>query len=257
MSMVQPPPPRSYTRLAMAARMFGALTLLALAGIEQNFRASAVLVAALVTVVAMVSIFTMHGFPRSHFVVPLAEATVVTLLASAVLHQTQNGFAYVVVPVFVAGLVGGATLMGLTWLTVLLVAAGGIALFGHVGFVEALGSVLPWLMTSAAAGWLATWVRYTAGQILPEADAYDAAHRLLSSREGIFVEPASAAGVAGLLKVHAAGDLRSGLTVVCTVTGHGLKDPQWALRTADGSEVVPVRVPVDAVSAAGALGLDG
>jgi threonine synthase len=84
-----------------------------------------------------------------------------------------------------------------------------------------------------------------------------AAHRLLSSREGIFVEPASAAGVAGLLKVHAAGDLRSGQTVVCTVTGHGLKDPQWALRTADGSEVVPVRVPVDAVSAAGALGLDG
>jgi signal transduction histidine kinase len=162
----------------MAARMFGALTVLALAGID--LRTSAVLVAALVTVVAMVSIFATHGFPRAHFVVPLAEATVVTLLASAVLHQTQNGFAYVVVPVFVAGLVGGATLMGLTWLTVVLVAAGGIASFGHVGFVEALGSVLPWLMTSAAAGWLATWVRYTAGQILPEADAYDAAHRLLS-----------------------------------------------------------------------------
>ncbi len=84
-----------------------------------------------------------------------------------------------------------------------------------------------------------------------------AAHRLLSSREGVFVEPASAAGVAGLLQVHAAGGLRSGQTVVCTVTGHGLKDPQWALRTADGDEVVPVRVPVDAVSAAAALGLDG
>ena len=84
-----------------------------------------------------------------------------------------------------------------------------------------------------------------------------AAHRLLSSREGIFVEPASAAGVAGLLKVHAAGGLRTGLTVVCTVTGHGLKDPQWALRTADGGDVVPVRVPVDAVTAAGALGLAG
>ena len=84
-----------------------------------------------------------------------------------------------------------------------------------------------------------------------------AAHRLLSSCEGIFVEPASAAGVAGLLKVHAAGGLRTGLTVVCTVTGHGLKDPQWALRTADGGDVVPVRVPVDAVTAAGALGLAG
>ena len=84
-----------------------------------------------------------------------------------------------------------------------------------------------------------------------------AAHRLLSSREGIFVEPASAASVAGLLKVHAAGGLAPGLTVVCTVTGHGLKDPQWALRTADGADVVPVRVPVDAMTAAGALGLDG
>ena len=84
-----------------------------------------------------------------------------------------------------------------------------------------------------------------------------AAHRLLSSREGVFVEPASAASVAGLLKVHAAGGLAPGLTVVCTVTGHGLKDPQWALRTADGADVVPVRVPVDAMTAAAALGLDG
>ena len=41
------------------------------------------------------------------------------------------------------------------------------------------------------------------------------------------------------------------------MTGHGLKDPQWALRTADGADVVPVRVSVDAMTAAGALGLDG
>ena len=46
-------------------------------------------------------------------------------------------------------------------------------------------------------------------------------------------------------------------TVVCTVTGHGLKDPQWALRSADGAEVQPVRVPVDAYSVAAALGLEG
>jgi threonine synthase len=82
-----------------------------------------------------------------------------------------------------------------------------------------------------------------------------AAHRWLSSKEGVFVEPASAAGVAGLLKQHAAGRLEKGLTVVCTVTGHGLKDPQWALRSADGGEVQPVRVPVDAMTAAAALGL--
>ncbi len=83
-----------------------------------------------------------------------------------------------------------------------------------------------------------------------------AAHRLLSSREGIFVEPASAASVAGLLKMHEAGRVPAGATVVCTVTGNGLKDPQWALRGADGSEVEPVRVSVDVVSAAGALGLE-
>jgi threonine synthase len=82
-----------------------------------------------------------------------------------------------------------------------------------------------------------------------------AAHRLLSRRDGVFVEPASAAGVAGLLAEHAAGRLEPGLRIVVTVTGHGLKDPQWALREADGSEVAPVRVGVDAVSAASALGL--
>lgn len=82
-----------------------------------------------------------------------------------------------------------------------------------------------------------------------------AAHRLLSSTEGVFVEPASAASVAGLLLMHERGEVPPGAQVVCTVTGHGLKDPGWALRNADGSDVVPVRVPVDAVSAARALGL--
>ena len=83
------------------------------------------------------------------------------------------------------------------------------------------------------------------------------AHRLLSATEGVFVEPGSAASVAGLLKASEAGLVPSGATVVCTVTGHGLKDPQWALREADGSEVQPVRVPVDVMSVAHALGLDG
>jgi len=82
-----------------------------------------------------------------------------------------------------------------------------------------------------------------------------AAHRLLSASEGVFVEPASAASVAGLLRSHAAGLLDPGQTVVCTVTGHGLKDPQWALRSLDGSAVEPVRVPVDALTVARALRL--
>jgi threonine synthase len=83
-----------------------------------------------------------------------------------------------------------------------------------------------------------------------------AAHRWLSAREGVFVEPASAASVAGLLQVHAAGELDPGQVVVCTVTGHGLKDPQWALQGLDGTAVQPIRVQVDAMTVAGALGLD-
>ena len=81
--------------------------------------------------------------------------------------------------------------------------------------------------------------------------------QILSAREGIFVEPASAASVAGLLAAHAAGLVPSGARIVCTVTGHGLKDPAWALKDAQGVEVVPTRVSVDAFTAATALGLGG
>jgi threonine synthase len=78
-----------------------------------------------------------------------------------------------------------------------------------------------------------------------------AAYHLLASREGLFVEPASAAGVAGLLKKKEAGLLPAGATIVVTLTGNGLKDVQWALQgTAD-----PVVVPIDVDAAAAALGL--
>ena len=78
-----------------------------------------------------------------------------------------------------------------------------------------------------------------------------AAYRLLARSEAVFVEPASAASVAGLLKVAAAGGLEPGQRVVCTVTGNGLKDPEWAISGAPA----PVTVPVDAAVAAAQLGL--
>jgi threonine synthase len=62
------------------------------------------------------------------------------------------------------------------------------------------------------------------------------AYRMLASLEGCFVEPASAASVAGLLKAHAQELVEAGETIVCTVTGHGLKDPQRAI---DEVEVGP------------------
>jgi len=76
-------------------------------------------------------------------------------------------------------------------------------------------------------------------------------YRLLASKEAVFVEPASAASVAGLIKSSKAGKVPPGSTVVCTVTGNGLKDPDWAIAGAPK----PVTVPVDAHAAAVQLGL--
>ncbi len=77
------------------------------------------------------------------------------------------------------------------------------------------------------------------------------AYRLIASREGVFVEPSSAAGLAGLIKYQEMGKLPHGKRIVITVTGHGLKDVHWAL---DGA-ADPVVIPPDAAIAAEALGL--
>jgi threonine synthase len=55
-------------------------------------------------------------------------------------------------------------------------------------------------------------------------------YRFLASREGLFAEPASAASVAGLKKCAKKGLLKAGQTIVCTLTGHGLKDPDTATK---------------------------
>lgn len=78
-----------------------------------------------------------------------------------------------------------------------------------------------------------------------------AAYHLLAAKEGVFVEPASAASVAGLLKCHEAGLLDPGQRIVCTVTGNGLKDPEWALASAPA----PTKIDADVDVAAQALGL--
>jgi threonine synthase len=82
-----------------------------------------------------------------------------------------------------------------------------------------------------------------------------AAQRFLASREGVFVEPASAAGIAGLLGRHERGVDQSGLRITVTVTGHGLKDIDTAL-SAQGpiqAEVVPARIG-DVAAACGFAG---
>ena len=77
-----------------------------------------------------------------------------------------------------------------------------------------------------------------------------AAYRRVA-RDGLFAEPASAASVAGLLRHSAEGSIRSGATVVCVLTGHGLKDPEWAIAGA----AHPPTVGADADAVAVELGL--
>ena len=76
-----------------------------------------------------------------------------------------------------------------------------------------------WIASKESGGWFA---ECTDAEIL-------AAQKLLAQSEGIFCEPASAASIAGLLKDLARGVIAEGSTIVCTLTGHGLKDPDTAI----------------------------
>jgi len=57
-----------------------------------------------------------------------------------------------------------------------------------------------------------------------------ATQKLLASKEGVFCEPASATSVTGALHDIEAGNIPNGSTMVCTLTGHGLKDPDIAIK---------------------------
>jgi threonine synthase len=71
------------------------------------------------------------------------------------------------------------------------------------------------------------------------------------AREGLFAELASSASIAGLLQLSSRGRLEPGSTVVCVLTGHGLKEPDWAIAGAGR----PPLLPADLAAIAEALGL--
>jgi len=77
--------------------------------------------------------------------------------------------------------------------------------------------------------------------IVTDADIL-AAYRLIAETEGIFCEPASAVGVAGVVQQAPQGLFRPGEVVVCTLTGHGLKDPDTALAQVGEVVKVPARL---------------
>jgi threonine synthase len=76
-----------------------------------------------------------------------------------------------------------------------------------------------------------------------------AAQKLLTSREGIFCEPASATSIAGALRDIRSGRIPEGSSVVCTLTGHGLKDPDTAIRQCEGG-MLTVDASLEAVKRA-------
>jgi threonine synthase len=110
-----------------------------------------------------------------------------------------------------------------------------------------IGNPASWLLAEAArdeSGGLIDAVTDT--QILQ-------AQRSLAARDGIFVEPASAAGAAGLLARAQAEQVEPGQTITVTVTGHGLKDIDTALDFRGPVEEVVIDVDVDAAASAAGL----
>ena len=74
------------------------------------------------------------------------------------------------------------------------------------------------------------------------------AQRLIVQLEGVFCEPASAAGVAGVRRLVAEGRIGQAEVVVCVLTGHGLKDPD-AVQAEEGS-LTPIPPELDAIRVA-------
>ncbi len=72
------------------------------------------------------------------------------------------------------------------------------------------------------------------------------AQKLLAEKEGIFCEPASAVSIAGALRDVRSGKIPAGSRIVCTLTGHGLKDPDSAIKQSQGN-VLNVAAELDAI----------
>lgn len=73
------------------------------------------------------------------------------------------------------------------------------------------------------------------------------AQKMLTEKEGIFCEPASAVSIAGAIKDIKSGKIKQGSSVVCTLTGHGLKDPNIAIGQCNQGSIINIEPKIDIV----------
>ncbi len=98
---------------------------------------------------------------------------------------------------------------------------------------------LAWQAQKKSGGWF--------GELMD--DEILAAQKLLAEKEGIFCEPASAASLGGVMRDISNGKIPAGSKIVCTLTGHGLKDPDTAIKQA-GEGMITVKANLQEVKGA-------
>ena len=130
--------------------------------------------------------------------------------------------------------------------------AAGAAPFVEDAFIDNPETIASAIRIGKPASWqpAKAALQFSAGAIDRVADEEIlTAYQMITAQEGIFVEPASAAALAGIIKLQNAGKIDEGSIVVATMTGHGLKDPDNAVEHAN-VEATTVEPTLDAVKAA-------
>lgn len=94
-----------------------------------------------------------------------------------------------------------------------------------------------WALQKESGGW---FDELTDAEIL-------AAQKLLAQKEGVFCEPASAASLGGAMRDIQSGKIPEGSTVVCTLTGNGLKDPDTAIKQCNDSKMLTIDAELGSV----------
>jgi threonine synthase len=131
--------------------------------------------------------------------------------------------------------------------------ASGSAPFLRGGPVEDPDTVATAIRIGNPQSWNQAWhVQEESGGWFDELgdDEILAAQKLLAEKEGVFCEPASAASIGGAMRDIRSGRIPEGSTVVCTLTGNGLKDPDTAIKQCEDSRMVTIDAELTSVKEA-------